>query len=90
MSLLEVEQQLQAQSAKRQQELAVLQVLAAMVETLHHSVLLRKSTQVSSLLEPFFPVKALALGATLYALNHAAAEIASLNTSHKGDVWLLI
>lgn len=47
MSLLEVEQQLQAQTAKRQQELAVLQVLAAMVETLHHSVLLRKITQVS-------------------------------------------
>lgn len=47
MSLLEVEQQLQAQTAKQQQELAVLQVLAAMVETLHHSVLLRKITQVS-------------------------------------------
>lgn len=46
MSLLEVEQQLQAQTAKRQQELAVLQVLAAMVETLHHSALLRKITQV--------------------------------------------
>lgn len=50
MSLLEAEQQLQAQTTKRQQQLAVLQLLAAMVETLHHSVLLRKVTQVRLLL----------------------------------------
>lgn len=47
MSLLEVEQQLLAQAARRGQRLALLQVLAVMVETLHHTVLLRKSTQVS-------------------------------------------
>lgn len=160
MSLLEVEQQLQARTAKRQQQLAVLQVLAAMVETLHHSALLRKITQVrllfckdvwrrlprlkmscrrllkesriemspriqpekcstatsalhvlliihlcdasnvivclllvSSSLKQFFPVEALELEAALHVLNHAAsaaAEIASLNSSQKGDVWLLI
>lgn len=54
MSLLEVEQQLQAQTAKRQQELAVLQVLAAMVETLHHSALLRKITQIVDFLLSLF------------------------------------
>lgn len=47
MSLLEVEHQMLARAAKRGQRLAVLQVLALMVETLHHSVLLRKITQVS-------------------------------------------
>lgn len=47
MSLLEVEQQLLARAARRGQRLALLQVLAVMVETLHHTVLLRKSTQVS-------------------------------------------
>lgn len=46
MSLLEVEQLL-ARAGKRGQRLAALQVLAVMVETLHHSVLLRKITQVS-------------------------------------------
>lgn len=57
MSLVEVEQQLQAQGTKREQELALLQVLAVMVETLHHSVLLRKITQVSLL---FHKLKVLA------------------------------
>lgn len=47
MSLLEVEQQLLARAVRRGQRLALLQVLAVMVETLHHTVLLRKSTQVS-------------------------------------------
>lgn len=47
MTLLEVEQQLVARAVRRGQRLALLQVLAVMVETLHHALLLRKSTQVS-------------------------------------------
>lgn len=47
MTLLEVEQRLTSRAARQGQRLALLQVLAATVESLHHTVLLRKSTQVS-------------------------------------------
>lgn len=46
MTLLEVEQQLLGRAERRGQRLALLQVLAVMVESLQHTVLLRKSTQV--------------------------------------------
>ncbi|XP_037622900.1 transport and Golgi organization protein 6 homolog [Sebastes umbrosus] len=46
MTLLEVEQQLLAPAARRGQRLAVLQVLAVMVECLQYTVLLRKTSQV--------------------------------------------
>ncbi|XP_040895132.1 transport and Golgi organization protein 6 homolog [Toxotes jaculatrix] len=46
MTLLEVEQQLLGRAAGEGQRLALLQVLAAMVESLPHTVLLRKTTQV--------------------------------------------
>ncbi|XP_019112739.2 transport and Golgi organization protein 6 homolog isoform X2 [Larimichthys crocea] len=46
MTLLEVEQRLTSRAARQGQRLALLQVLAATVESLHHTVLLRKSTQV--------------------------------------------
>ncbi|XP_047453418.1 transport and Golgi organization protein 6 homolog [Mugil cephalus] len=46
MTLLEVEQRLQGGAERRGQRLAVLQVLALMVESLQHSQLLRKTTQV--------------------------------------------
>ncbi|XP_044048294.1 transport and Golgi organization protein 6 homolog isoform X2 [Siniperca chuatsi] len=46
MTLLEVEQQLLGRAAKQGQRLALLQVLAVMVESLQHTVLLRKTTQV--------------------------------------------
>lgn len=46
MTLLEVEQQLLDPAAKRGQRLALLQVLAVMVESLQHTVLLRKTSQV--------------------------------------------
>ncbi|XP_034541556.1 transport and Golgi organization protein 6 homolog [Notolabrus celidotus] len=46
MTLLEVEQQLLGRAEKRGQRLALLQVLAAMVESVQHSVLLRKNSQV--------------------------------------------
>lgn len=62
MSLLEVEQQLLARAGKRGQRLAALQVLAVMVETLHHSVLLRKITQVS--------IEALSRGADVYCVSN--------------------
>ena len=47
MTLLEVEQQLLGRAARQGHRLALLQVLAVMVESLHHTILLRKSTQVS-------------------------------------------
>lgn len=47
MTLLEAEQRLAARAARRGRRLALLQVLAVMVDTLHHTLLLRKSTQVS-------------------------------------------
>lgn len=47
MTLLEVEQQLLVRAARRGQRLTLLQVLAVMVESLQHTVLLRKTTQVS-------------------------------------------
>lgn len=43
---LEMEQQVQGQTTQQGQRLALLQVLAMMVESLHHTVLLRKYTQV--------------------------------------------
>ncbi|XP_029009112.1 transport and Golgi organization protein 6 homolog isoform X2 [Betta splendens] len=46
MTLLEVEQQLSGRAARRGQRLVLLQTLAAVVESLHHTVLLRKITQV--------------------------------------------
>ncbi|CAJ1057290.1 transport and Golgi organization protein 6 homolog [Xyrichtys novacula] len=46
MTLLEVEQRLLGQAERRGQRLALLQVLAVMVESLQHTVLLRRSTQV--------------------------------------------
>ncbi|XP_038562281.1 LOW QUALITY PROTEIN: transport and Golgi organization protein 6 homolog [Micropterus salmoides] len=46
MTLLEVEQQLLVRAARRGQRLTLLQVLAVMVESLQHTVLLRKTTQV--------------------------------------------
>ncbi|XP_030281908.1 transport and Golgi organization protein 6 homolog [Sparus aurata] len=46
MTLLEVEHQLQGRAARQGHRLALLQVLAVMVESLHHTILLRKSTQV--------------------------------------------
>ncbi|KAI3371767.1 hypothetical protein L3Q82_024319, partial [Scortum barcoo] len=46
MTLLEVEQQLLGQAARRGQRLALLQVLAVMIEFVPHTVLLRKTTQV--------------------------------------------
>lgn len=47
MTLLEVEQKLLGRAARQGQRLTLLQVVAVMVESLHHTVLLRKSTQVS-------------------------------------------
>ncbi len=47
MTLLEVEQQLLGRAARQGQKLALLQALAVMVESLQHTVLLRKTTQVS-------------------------------------------
>lgn len=47
MSLLEVEQQMLVRAERHGKRLALLQVLAVIVETLHHTVLLRKSTHVS-------------------------------------------
>ncbi|KAM7002325.1 transport and Golgi organization protein 6 homolog [Tautogolabrus adspersus] len=46
MTLLEVEQQLLDRAESRGQRLALLQVLAVMVESVEHTVLLRKNTQV--------------------------------------------
>lgn len=46
MTLLEVEQQLQGRATGHGQKLVLLQVLAGMVESLQHAVLLRKITQV--------------------------------------------
>ncbi|KAG7453732.1 hypothetical protein JOB18_009148 [Solea senegalensis] len=46
MTLLEVEQQLLSRGKRRGQRLVLLQVLAVMVESVQHSVLLRKPTQV--------------------------------------------
>ncbi|XP_041652098.1 transport and Golgi organization protein 6 homolog [Cheilinus undulatus] len=50
MTLLEVEQQLLGRAERREQRLALLQVLAMMVESLQHTVLLRKNTQVVNFL----------------------------------------
>lgn len=47
MTLLEVEQQLLGRAEKQAQRLALLHVLATMVESLQHAHLLRKTTQVS-------------------------------------------
>uniref|UniRef100_A0A3P9MAW6 Transport and golgi organization 6 homolog (Drosophila) n=1 Tax=Oryzias latipes TaxID=8090 RepID=A0A3P9MAW6_ORYLA len=46
MTLLEVEQQMLSHAERQGQKLALLQVLAVMVESLQHSQLLRKTTQV--------------------------------------------
>ncbi|XP_059192150.1 transport and Golgi organization protein 6 homolog isoform X2 [Centropristis striata] len=46
MTLLEVEQQLLASAARQGQRLTLLQVLASMVESLQHTLLLRKTSQV--------------------------------------------
>ncbi|XP_004070206.1 transport and Golgi organization protein 6 homolog isoform X1 [Oryzias latipes] len=46
MTLLEVEQQMLSHAERQGQRLALLQVLAVMVESLQHSQLLRKTTQV--------------------------------------------
>ncbi|XP_054476593.1 transport and Golgi organization protein 6 homolog isoform X2 [Anoplopoma fimbria] len=46
MTLVEVEQRLLAPSTRRGQRLALLQVLALMVDCLQHTVLLRKTSQV--------------------------------------------
>lgn len=46
MTLLEVEEQQKVRTAQQEKRLALLQVLAMMVECLHHTVLLRKCTQV--------------------------------------------
>ncbi|KAK9517311.1 hypothetical protein VZT92_025194 [Zoarces viviparus] len=46
MTLVEVEQRLLAPSARQGQRLALLQVLAVMVDCLQHTVLLRKASQV--------------------------------------------
>ncbi|KAM9854731.1 transport and Golgi organization protein 6 homolog [Aulostomus maculatus] len=46
MTLLQVEQQVLGHAARRGRTLALLQVLAVMVETVDHTVLLRKNTQV--------------------------------------------
>lgn len=51
MTLLEVEQQLLCRAEKRAQTLALLQVLAVMVESLQHTQLLRKTTQVVGFVE---------------------------------------
>ncbi|XP_039988491.1 transport and Golgi organization protein 6 homolog isoform X2 [Xiphias gladius] len=48
MTLLEVEGQLLGQAARQGQRLILLQVLAVMVESLQHTVLLRKTTQFSA------------------------------------------
>ncbi|XP_035524214.1 transport and Golgi organization protein 6 homolog [Morone saxatilis] len=47
MTLLEVEQRLLGRAARRSQRLALLQVLAVMVESVQPTVLLRQSTQVN-------------------------------------------
>ncbi|XP_068170043.1 transport and Golgi organization protein 6 homolog isoform X2 [Antennarius striatus] len=54
MSLLEVEQQLLGRATTRGQRLALLQVLAVMVESLDHTVLLKKHTQVVDFLSSLF------------------------------------
>nr|XP_046250664.1 transport and Golgi organization protein 6 homolog [Scatophagus argus] len=54
MTLLEVEQQVLGRAEKQGQRLALLQVLAVMVESLHHTVLLRKSTQVVDFMVSLF------------------------------------
>lgn len=46
LTLLEVEQRVQSRSERQGQRLALLQVLAAMIECLPHTLLLRKNTQV--------------------------------------------
>lgn len=46
LTLLEVEQRILANSERQAQQLALLQVLALMVESLPHTLLLRKTTQV--------------------------------------------
>ena len=46
MTLLEVEQQVLGAAARRGHRLALLQVLAMMVECVQHTVLLRKPSQV--------------------------------------------
>uniref|UniRef100_A0A8D0AU79 Transport and golgi organization 6 homolog n=1 Tax=Sander lucioperca TaxID=283035 RepID=A0A8D0AU79_SANLU len=46
MTLLEVEQQLLGPAARQGQRLSLLQVLAVMVESVQHTVLLRKTSQV--------------------------------------------
>ncbi|XP_070686912.1 transport and Golgi organization protein 6 homolog [Pempheris klunzingeri] len=46
MTLLEAEQQRLSRAASQGQRLALLQVLAVMVESLQHTVLLRKTTQI--------------------------------------------
>lgn len=47
MTLLQVEQQVLGPVQRKGQKVALLQVLAVMVESVQHSVLLRKATQVS-------------------------------------------
>lgn len=47
MTLVEVEQRLLAPSANQSRKLALLQVLAVMVDCVQHTVLLRKTSQVS-------------------------------------------
>ncbi|XP_056242290.1 transport and Golgi organization protein 6 homolog [Seriola aureovittata] len=46
MTLLEVEQRVLGRAARQSQRLVLLQLLAVMVESLQHTVLLRKTTQV--------------------------------------------
>lgn len=48
MTLLEVEQQLLGRAVRQSQRLVVLQALAVMVDSLQHTVLLRKIPQVST------------------------------------------
>ena len=49
MTLLEVEQQLLGGAERRAQRLVLLQVLAVMVESLQHTELLRRTSQVRNL-----------------------------------------
>ena len=46
MTLLEVEQQVLSRTERQTQRLALLQALAAMIECLPHTLLLKKTTQV--------------------------------------------
>uniref|UniRef100_A0AAQ4RU25 Transport and golgi organization 6 homolog (Drosophila) n=1 Tax=Gasterosteus aculeatus aculeatus TaxID=481459 RepID=A0AAQ4RU25_GASAC len=62
MTLMEVEQRLLAPSAKQSRKLALLQVLAVMVDCVQHTVLLRKNSQVVDFLMSMLQRACLGLG----------------------------